>query len=268
MVNKNFKYHIVYKTTNLINFKYYIGAHSTNKIDDGYMGCGFYRNYDISNIKEKRGIRASIKKHGVDNFKVEILNMYSTREEAFEEEKRIVILDFLKDENTYNMTLGGMNSGISFLREEHKKILIDYHSKEYVVVNVKTNEIFFVKNLNQWSRDRNLTANSMNSSLHSVANGTTKLLKKEWWTCYKEDWIGEVVLKKDKPRPIRRGYTKRKETKKHVNIILADFNYKKFYVENVYAFCKENNLCYSSIVRVIKGEREHHKNWKFYGKYE
>ena len=40
-----YKYHIIYKTTNKINKKYYVGMHSTNKLDDGYLGKGWAVKY-------------------------------------------------------------------------------------------------------------------------------------------------------------------------------------------------------------------------------
>ena len=67
-VNK--KYHYLYKTTNLVNGKYYYGMHSTNNLNDGYLGSGSY-------------LRNAIHKHGKDNFKREIIEMFELSSEDF-----------------------------------------------------------------------------------------------------------------------------------------------------------------------------------------
>ncbi len=90
-------FHYVYKVTNLISGKYYIGAHSTSDLDDGYFGSGIQ-------------IKNAIKKYGIENFKFEILEKFETREEAFCREAEIVTEEFVNDQQTYNMTPGGLGS--------------------------------------------------------------------------------------------------------------------------------------------------------------
>jgi hypothetical protein len=87
-------YYTIYKITNLIDGKFYVGSHKTKKLDDNYMGSGIY-------------IKRAIKQHGVENFKKEILFVFRTPEEMYAKETEIVNEDFLKTENTYNMTVGG-----------------------------------------------------------------------------------------------------------------------------------------------------------------
>ena len=86
--------HTIYKTTNLINGKIYIGYHKSTGEQDSYLGSG-------------TRLKLAIKKYGVENFKKEILYVYSSREEALEQEKRIVTESFVARENTYNMKCGG-----------------------------------------------------------------------------------------------------------------------------------------------------------------
>lgn len=88
------KYHIVYKTTNLINGRFYIGMHSTNKLNDNYLGSGWV-------------LKDAINKYGRENFKKEILYIYNTRKEALTKEAEIVNETFIKDNNNYNLILGG-----------------------------------------------------------------------------------------------------------------------------------------------------------------
>jgi hypothetical protein len=86
--------HYVYKITNLLNGMFYIGKHSTDYIDDGYMGSGAY-------------LQRAITKHGLDNFKKEILQMFETSDQALAYEKELVTEDFVSRNDTYNLNVGG-----------------------------------------------------------------------------------------------------------------------------------------------------------------
>ena len=98
--NKGKKYHFIYKTTNLINGKYYIGMHSTNNLKDGYLGSG-------------KQLRSAIRKHGVENFKVEILEYLPDLSSLILREKEIVDKDILKDPYCMNLMIGGKGGFIS-----------------------------------------------------------------------------------------------------------------------------------------------------------
>lgn len=87
-------YFTIYKITNLINGKIYIGSHKTQKLDDKYMGSGTY-------------LLASQKKHGLENFKKEILFVFDNQEDMYAKEAELVNEEFLAEENTYNLNLGG-----------------------------------------------------------------------------------------------------------------------------------------------------------------
>lgn len=88
--------HIIYKITNAINNKYYIGRHSTHNVDDGYMGSGI-------------GIKNAIRKYGRENFVTEILDEANSSAELWELEKNYVNENVVKDENSYNMCVGGQH---------------------------------------------------------------------------------------------------------------------------------------------------------------
>ena len=90
-----YKFHIIYKTTNLLNGKIYVGLHSTDNLNDRYMGSGWVLKY-------------AIKKHGRENFKREILLVLSDREEAREVEALLVDKDFIARPDTYNLQEGDM----------------------------------------------------------------------------------------------------------------------------------------------------------------
>ena len=91
-------FHYTYQTKNLVNGKTYIGVHSTSNLEDGYLGSG-------------NALKSSIEKYGKENFKAEILDYFSTREEAFLEEAFLVTSEVVSNEGNYNLTEGGSGGG-------------------------------------------------------------------------------------------------------------------------------------------------------------
>lgn len=88
------KYHIVYKTTNLVNNKFYVGVHSTNNLNDGYMGSG-------------KRILYSLAKHGKENHCFEILELCISRKQMFSREEEIINEKFLQNPLCLNIAIGG-----------------------------------------------------------------------------------------------------------------------------------------------------------------
>ena len=88
------KYNYFYKITNNLNNHFYYGVHSTDNLDDGYMGSGVRLHY-------------AYKKYGIENFSKEILKFFDTREQANQYEAEIVTEELVKDNNCYNVILGG-----------------------------------------------------------------------------------------------------------------------------------------------------------------
>lgn len=87
-------YHIIYKTTNMINGKYYYGVHSTDDLNDNYLGSGY-------------GLKNAIAKYGKENFNKEIIAHFDDRKEALIYESKIVSKELVDDPMCYNSTLGG-----------------------------------------------------------------------------------------------------------------------------------------------------------------
>ena len=88
------KHYLVYQITNLINQKIYIGIHETYDLDDEYMGSSVY-------------LKRSIEKHGVENFKKEILFEFNNPKEMIAKERELVNDEFVNRLDTYNLNLGG-----------------------------------------------------------------------------------------------------------------------------------------------------------------
>jgi len=109
MPRSQHKYHFIYKTTNLKNGKFYIGMHSTSNLCDGYLGSG-------------DRLRRAIRKHGKENFKIEILEFFESRESLISKEKELVNETLLKNSMCMNIVLGG-TGGI--LNQEHRIKVLD-----------------------------------------------------------------------------------------------------------------------------------------------
>jgi hypothetical protein len=103
-LNKLKKHHFLYKTTNQLNGKFYVGMHSTNNLNDGYLGSG-------------TRLRRSIRKYGKENFKIEYLEFFDSRELLVEREKQLVNEDLLKDDNCMNLKPGGCGG---LCNDEHR----------------------------------------------------------------------------------------------------------------------------------------------------
>ena len=107
-------YFTVYKITNTINDKIYVGVHQTMDLNDGYMGSGLL-------------IKRAITKYGIDAFRKEYLAIFDNPISMFEMESAIVTDEFVDNNQTYNLGLGG--SGGSRVFGEHHT-----HSKSHMIM--------------------------------------------------------------------------------------------------------------------------------------
>jgi len=104
MPRKQKTIHYLYKTTCLITGRYYVGMHSTSNLDDGYMGSG-------------KRLRYSLRKHGVDNHKKEIIAFFDTRGLLVEAEINAITPEMVTDKNCMNLKNGG-TGGLAGLSKE------------------------------------------------------------------------------------------------------------------------------------------------------
>lgn len=269
-------YHTVYQTKNLCNEKTYIGVHSTHNLQDGYIGCGIYRQSDAVRISQtgvKTPLADAVVKYGYDSFSRMTLSFFETREEALEEEMHLVNKEWVTNNNNYNVSTGGLGRSGFTRSEEHTEMLIEIHSKSYVVVDMLNNKTFYVKNLVDWSREnypqelyeeymcKTRKRKAYRTKLNPRRGGTTRPILGRWFVCYLDEWEGGVFFRKRKSTPKRSGYTKNIKNLKHKNVNIVHPKLGKIVVENLYQFCIENELDYSNMLRVVKDKKGTHKKF-------
>lgn len=160
------KYFLIYKITNLTNNKVYIGKHITYDKNDNYFGSG-------------KLIRKAIAKHGIQNFKKEILFECSNEEEMNQKEKEIVNERFIKSKNTYNLKIGG-DGGFDFINTNCKEKILNNQIK----ATKKVRELMKDENWKSFYIKRLKTA----MSKQEVKDKMSKSIKAErakngsWWT--------------------------------------------------------------------------------------
>jgi thiamine kinase-like enzyme len=89
--------HILYRTTNLVNGKFYIGVY--NGTDPSYLGSGIE-------------LKKAIKLEGRSVFKRETLEEFSTREEAYKQESKLLTNKLLENPNCYNKSPGFLKKSL------------------------------------------------------------------------------------------------------------------------------------------------------------
>ncbi len=161
------KYHYLYKTTNLINEKYYYGMHSTSNLKDEYLGSGTY-------------LRRSIRKHGKENFKLEIIKFYKDREELKNAEKELVNEDLIKESLCMNLKTGGYGG---FSSKEHQ-LKCSKAGSDALSLKFKTDENYRIEHckrssiiLKQNHKDGKMRHDTFTNKEHSEA--TKKLMSEK-----------------------------------------------------------------------------------------
>ena len=96
-------FYYLYQITNKVNNKIYVGVHKTKDLNDGYMGSG-------------KVIRSAIMKHGIENFKKDILETFENAEVMYAREAEVVTDEFLLREDVYNLRRGG-HGGFDYINE-------------------------------------------------------------------------------------------------------------------------------------------------------
>lgn len=98
-------FYTIYQITNMIDGKVYIGKHQTKDLNDGYMGSG-------------KQLKRAQAKHGIENFKKEILFQFDNENDMNTKEAELVTEEFCLREDTYNLCPGG-KGGWGYVNNEY-----------------------------------------------------------------------------------------------------------------------------------------------------
>ncbi len=264
---------VIYKTTNLINNKIYIGQDSKNNPE--YIGSGLQ-------------LLRAIKKYGKDNFKKEIVEECSSREQL--DEREIFWINFYNSTNRhvgYNITEGGNSAGLKKGYEISRKGLYNY----------------WIEKHGQEQADLMWAEKKRKNSEANIKNGTVfnKGIYQHWIEKYGEE---EAVKRLEKKKEKLREYNKKKkeegwchteETKKKIskagkNRVISEETRKKqsdkakqvdrsYLMKVVLQYDLEGNLIKEwksvseaaryfntrpeSIFRVLRKERKQYKKFKW-----
>lgn len=102
------RFHIIYRTVNLVTGEYYTGMHSTDDLDDGYLGTG-------SIIKEQ------IDRYGRECFRRTILEHLPSREALKQREAQLITPEMLRDPKCMNVKFGG-DGGWDHITPEQQRV--------------------------------------------------------------------------------------------------------------------------------------------------
>ena len=144
-------FYTIYEVKNKVNGKTYIGKHITNNLYDGYLGSG-------------KHLKRAIKKYGEDSFEKFILYVFDSKEQMDEKEKEIVNEEFIKNNNTYNLKIGG-EGGWEYVNEnglaensKHGKLRAAAHKKRLendVVYKKQHLKRWYENIINGWCKNPN-----------------------------------------------------------------------------------------------------------------
>lgn len=240
--------YFVYQITNLLNGKIYVGAHK-GEPDDGYMGSG-------------NMIMRAIRKHGVDNFRKDILLECETQEQMYLEEARIVTKEFIKREDTYNLTLGGygsfdhINSNPEARKHASTKALNTFLSKPKEELERIYRSRALNGSRNFWfGKDRSGENNprfgvKLDEDLKSrVKAGQRKAIEEGRW-----NFKGPGDMSKEGRESIAKANSREFKFINPEGYVVA--------IVNLAKFCKENGLNEGSMRHVSKGRYIQHKGWR------
>lgn len=180
-------YHYFYKITNKVDGKFYYGVHNTTNLNDGYAGSG-------------KVLKEAYKKYGIENFTKEILKFFDTMEEAFAYEHEIVNEEMVKNDDCYNIQIGGkhFNSPGMVTVKDKDGNRFWVHKEDEIYLSGEVVPIWCGKHHKKTSREQTRSKmtpkNSNNDRIWVNKEGKVKYLLKKYLEEYiKNGWeLGRV----------------------------------------------------------------------------
>jgi hypothetical protein len=212
----------LYRITNTINGKIYVGIHRTNNLNDGYMGSGTV-------------LKRAQTKHGINNFKKEILDTFENPEDMYIAETKLVNEEFVSRNDTYNIKKGG-HGGFDYINDNYSKadrVRINTAHSKIFTQKLKEDPVFAedfkekcsIGQKRRWKEGvfDNRTHCSFEGKHHTeetkikigIANAAHQ--RGERNSMYGKQWIYNIELKEskriDKNEPIPQGWLKGRKMK-------------------------------------------------------
>lgn len=102
----------------------------------------------------EKNIKKAIKKHGLINFKKEILYIFNNSDEMYKKESEIVNEEFISRKDTYNIVLGG-KGGWDYVNKTEKNLYgTNAQNIRNKIYGNKLKEILISKNkYNEWCKN-------------------------------------------------------------------------------------------------------------------
>jgi len=259
---------IIYKITNKINGKSYIGK-TKRTLEER-----FKQHIKAAKNNKKYILSRSIRKYGVSNFEISIINMASTDEELsllemkYIEEYRTYI--GFEDCNGYNMTLGGEggNTNGNHPNKEfiYKKISESNSGENNYLRKLDIEE--YEEHLNKYLRDIN------NPMYGYVWSEEQRKLKSELASGENNPFYNKKHTEESK-RKMRKNSKGKNSGEKNCNFgktgwknhrskeyIITTPEGQEIYVKGLSKFCKDFGLIGQCLGSVARGITKHHKNYK------
>ena len=218
MARKQANIHYLYRTTCLITGRYYIGMHSTSNLEDGYMGSG-------------KRLRYSLRKHGIDNHKKEILEFFDCRELLVEAEKKAITEDMITDKDCMNIMSGGTGGFISEEQQRYRSSCAgkahsvklkndeDYRKKYHEKLSNATKKGIQVGKIKTWKENYNWlgkkhckeTKQKISESAKGQGIGETN---SQYGTCWiTKNGLNKKIKKEDLETYLEEGWVKGRKLK-------------------------------------------------------
>lgn len=215
---------IIYKITNTVNGKAYIGQTIRT----------FYERYRIKwwNRIENQPLERAVKKYGVDNFCIEILEHGKSQEEL--DRLEIFYIDRFNtlSPKGYNLHSGGRNHIPANAVIKRQRKTIEKKSKEHILV--KDGQQFVFKNISQFAQENGLRSSTLCALLKGI------------FRCYKGFHLPETDVRF-------------KRSTDQVRILEKDERLYEVY--NIQRFSEEHSLNKDCVSKLFRNEIREHKGF-------